>query len=69
MVAQTSDGQVLLVKKLGGLIAIILGCLLTAVGVTFESGGTTFVGVLLLVLGAGLLVLKIVRRNQAPPLT
>jgi hypothetical protein len=69
MVAQTSDGHVLLVKKLGGLIAIILGCLLTAVGVTFESGGTTFVGVLLLVLGAGLLVLKIVRRNQAPPLT
>ncbi|EIG62722.1 fucose permease [Bradyrhizobium sp. JR1.5] len=67
MVAQTSDGYVLLVKKLGGLFAIILGCLLTAVGVTFESGGTTFFGVLFLVLGAGLLVLKIVRRNEGSP--
>lgn len=66
MVAQTSDGHVLLIKKLGGLLAIILGCLLTAVGVTFESGGTTFIGVLLLIVGAGLLVLKIVRRNQEP---
>ena len=69
MMAQTSEGHVLLAKKLGGLFAIIIGCLLTAVGVTFESGGTTFVGVLLLVLGAGLLVLKIVRRNErsSPP--
>ncbi|MHC2627031.1 hypothetical protein ACVIW2_009063 [Bradyrhizobium huanghuaihaiense] len=66
MVAQTSDGHVLLAKKLGGLVAIILGCLLTAVGVTFESGGTTLVGVLLLIVGAGLLVLKIVRRNERP---
>jgi hypothetical protein len=69
MVAQTSDGYVLLTKKLGGLFAIILGCLLTAVGVTFEYGGTTFIGVLLLIVGAALLVLKIVRRNQGPPLT
>jgi len=68
MVAQTSDGPVLLIKKLGGLFAIIVGCLLTAVGVTFESSGTTFIGVLLLVLGAVLLVLKIVRRNEGSPL-
>lgn len=68
MVAQTSDGHVLLVKKLGGLIAIIVGCLLTAVGVTFESGGTTFLGVLFLVLGAGLLALKIVKRNEGSSL-
>ncbi|MCP3388734.1 hypothetical protein NLM27_08065 [Bradyrhizobium sp. CCGB12] len=64
MVAQTSDGHVLLVKKLGGLFAIIIGCLLTAVGMTFESDGTTFFGVLFLVLGIGLLVLKIIRRNE-----
>lgn len=69
MVAQASDGPVLLVKKLGGLFAIIAGCLLTAVGVTFEYGGTTFVGVLFLIIGATLLVLKIIRRNQEPPLT
>ena len=68
MVAQASDGRVLLVKKLGGLIAIVVGCLLTAVGVTFESGSMTFFGVNFLVLGAGLLVLKIVRRNEGSSL-
>ncbi|MCP3401009.1 MULTISPECIES: hypothetical protein [unclassified Bradyrhizobium] len=68
MVAQTSDGHILLTKKLGGLLAIIFGCLLTAVGVTYESTGTTILGVLFLALGAVLLVLKIVRRNQGPPL-
>ena len=56
-------------KSSAELFAIILGCLLTAVGVTFEYGGTTFIGVLLLIVGAGLLVLKIIRRNQGPPLT
>jgi len=64
MVAQASDGHVLLLKKLGGLIAIIAGFLLTAIGVTFESGGMTFFGVLCLVLGIGLLALKIIRRNE-----
>ncbi|MBP1296597.1 hypothetical protein [Bradyrhizobium elkanii] len=67
MVARASDGQLLLVKKLGGLIAIVVGCLLTAIGVTFESTGTIVVGVLLLVLGAALLTLKIMRRNQTGP--
>jgi hypothetical protein len=64
----TSDGRFLLVKKLGGLIAIIIGCLLTAIGVAYESASTTTVGVAFLVLGAVLLVLKIIRRNQANPL-
>jgi hypothetical protein len=36
MVASASDGHVLLVKKLGGLFSVIIGCLLTAVGVTFD---------------------------------
>ncbi|MCS3450337.1 MULTISPECIES: hypothetical protein [Bradyrhizobium] len=67
MVARASDGQLLLVKKLGGLIAIVVGCLLTAVGVTFESTSTIVVGVLFLVLGAALLTLKIMRRNQSGP--
>ena len=64
MVAQASDGPLLLVKKLGGLFAVIIGCLLTAVGVTFEAPDTTIVGILFLVVGAVLLVLKIMRRNQ-----
>ena len=37
MVASASDGRILLVKKLSGLFSVIIGCLLTAVGVTFES--------------------------------
>ncbi|WGR91659.1 hypothetical protein MTX26_14670 [Bradyrhizobium sp. ISRA443] len=68
MEAHASDEQLLLLKKLGGLVAIILGCLLTAVGATFESAGTFVIGLLLLVLGAILLTLKIVRRNQDSPL-
>jgi hypothetical protein len=68
MVASASDGHVLLVKKLGGLISVIIGCLLTGVGVTFESTGTIVVGVLFLALGAVLLTLKIIRRNQRSPL-
>jgi succinate-acetate transporter protein len=68
MVASTSDGHVLLVKKLGGLFSVIIGCLLTAVGVTFESTGTIVFGVLFLALGAILLTLKIIRRNQGSPL-
>lgn len=64
MVANASDGHVLLAKKLGGLFSIIIGCLLTAVGVTFESTSTIVVGVLFLALGAVLLTLKIIRRNR-----
>jgi len=69
MVTQTSDERVLLTKMLGGLLAIIVGRMLTAVGVTFESTGVTILGVLFLALGAVLLVLKIVRRNLGSPLT
>lgn len=68
MVATTSDGPVLLVKKLGGLIAILFGVILTAVGMTYESSSTTVIGILLLAVGAVLLVLKIIRRNQGSPL-
>ncbi len=68
MVASTSDGHFLLLKKLGGLIAIITGCVLTALGVTFEYTSTTIIGVAFLVLGGVLLTLKIIRRNQGNPL-
>lgn len=68
MVAQTTDGPALLSKKLGGLFAIIIGCILTALGLTFESGGTTTIGVIFLALGAVLLALKIIRRNEGSSL-
>ena len=58
------DGRVLLAKKLGGLIAIILGCLLAAGGVAAGAAGMIVFGVLLLALGVVLLTLKIVGRNQ-----
>ena len=68
MVASASDGHILLIKKLGGLFSVIIGCLLTGVGVTFGSTSTIVVGVLFLALGAVLLTLKIIRRNQRSPL-
>ena len=68
MVESASDGRILLVKKLSGLFSAIIGCLLTAVGVTFKMPGTIVVGVLFLALGAVLLTLKIIRRNQRSPL-
>lgn len=64
MVARTVEAPVLLMKKLGGLVAIIIGCLLTALGIEFQSTRSTVVGILFLVLGAALLALKIIRRNQ-----
>ena len=64
MVATANDGYFLLVKKLGGLFSVIIGFLLTGVGVTFESTSTTVVGVLFLALGAVLLAFKIIRRNR-----
>ena len=54
----------LLIKKLGGLVLIIFGCLLTGVGFTKEYNGVAAIGVLLLAAGVALLALKIVRRNQ-----
>jgi len=65
MVAQSGDGSVLLIKKLGGLILIILGCLLTAAGFNWGSTAQAIVGVVLLAAGVALLVLKIARRNQS----
>jgi len=65
MVARTGEGHVLLLgKKLYGLFLIILGCLLTAVGVSSAYPGFAAIGVLCLLAGVILLVLKIVRRNE-----
>ena len=51
-----------------GVIAILFGLILTAIGMTYESGATTVIGILLLALGAILLTLKIIRRNQGSQL-
>jgi uncharacterized membrane protein len=53
-----------MMKKLGGMLSLILGAVLTALGFGSESTSTIVVGVVFLVLGAILLALKIIRRNQ-----
>ena len=64
MVARASEGYILFGKKLYGLFLILLGCLLTAVGVSYTYTGLTAIGILSLFAGVVLLVLKIVRRNE-----
>jgi uncharacterized membrane protein HdeD (DUF308 family) len=54
----------LLVKKLGGLLLLILGLLLLAMGFNAESTSTTVLGFVALAAGAALLALKIFRRNE-----
>jgi len=64
MVAYAERKPLLLIKKLGAMILLVLGILLTATGVYGEGSSLTTIGVLLLVAGAILLALKIARRNQ-----
>ena len=64
MVARAGEGYLLLGKKLYGLLLIILGFVLTASGVYSTSMGLATLGILSLIAGLILLVLKIVRRNE-----
>ena len=64
MVARAGEGCVLLGKKLYGLYLIILGFVLTAVGIYSTSTGLAVLGGLSLVAGLILLALKIARRNE-----
>jgi uncharacterized membrane protein YjjP (DUF1212 family) len=64
MAAVTDQGPVLLAKKFGAMLALILGAALTAYGYSESSTATMVVGVVLFVLGIVLLALKIIRRNQ-----
>jgi hypothetical protein len=56
---------ILAVKKMGGIVLIILGLLLTAWGFSYGYTWLGILGVLLLVGGGVLLALKVIRRN--PP--
>jgi uncharacterized membrane protein (Fun14 family) len=53
----------LFIKKLWGLLYVVLGCLGTAIG--FETGSTWLIaaGIVALVVGVSLLALKVIRRN------
>jgi membrane-bound ClpP family serine protease len=64
MVARADEGYVLFAKKLYGLFLIILGFVLIAVGANSNAPGLTAIGILSLIAGVILLVLKIIRRNE-----
>ena len=67
MAAQTDEGSILLIKKLGGLLLVVLGFIVMAAGISTDSTGFVVLGTLVLVAGAILLALKIIRRNEAGP--
>ena len=64
MVARADEGSVFLAKKLGGLILIVLGCVLLVAGMNLESADLSFLGALSLIAGVIFWVLKIIRRNE-----
>lgn len=66
--AIAGERPILLIKKLGGILLLLFGLLLTALGFSSESTGLTAIGILSLAAGAILLALKIIRRNQNSPL-
>jgi len=66
--ALAGERPILLIKKLGGILLLFFGLLLTALGLSDDSTGLTTLGILLLAAGAILLALKIIRRNQSSQL-
>jgi hypothetical protein len=69
MAANTADGALLLLKKLGGVVLIIFGIIGIAVGLEYRtagfSAGITGAGIVALACGMALLALKIIRRNTS----
>jgi len=61
--ADVGEGPVLLAKKFGGLVFVFLGLLGVAFGYEYSSGSLMAGGVVALAVGAGLLALKVIRRN------
>jgi hypothetical protein len=69
MAADTANGALLLVKKVGGVVLILFGIVGIAVGLEYRtigfSAGITVAGVVALAWGMALLALKIIRRNAS----
>jgi hypothetical protein len=61
--ADLGEGPTLFAKKFGGLVLVFLGMLGLAFGYEYGSSPLTATGVVALIVGAGLLALKIIRRN------
>jgi len=68
MAANTADGTLLLLKKFGGVVLIVIGILCIALGLEYRSNDFSpallVVGVVALASGMALLALKIIRRNS-----
>lgn len=64
MATRAVDESILLAKKLGGVVAMIVGALIAAIGADVGSSTTIAIGILFVIVGAILLVLKIIRRNE-----
>lgn len=56
---------IFLIKKLAGVFLLIIGSLLAATGLATSYSGLTFIGSFLLAVGLAVLILKVLRRNQA----
>ncbi len=69
MAADTANGPLLLLKKLGGIMLILFGIIGIAVGLEYRttgfSAGITGAGIVALLWGMALLALKIIRRNDS----
>ena len=67
MAANTADGALLLVKKLGGVVLILFGVIGIAVGLEYRttgfSTGITVAGIVALACGMALLAFKVIHRN------
>jgi hypothetical protein len=59
-----TETPVLFVKKMLSMVLLILGMLLTATGVYTGSAALITLGLMMFAVGIGLLILKIMRRNQ-----
>lgn len=64
MATRALDGSILFAKKLGGVFAMIVGGLIAAIGADAASPAAIAAGILFVILGAVLLALKIIRRNE-----
>lgn len=64
MATYEGETPVFLKKKLGGLVLLVIGILLLALGLAEGSTWLTVLGIVLIVGGLILLALKVVRRNQ-----
>jgi hypothetical protein len=69
MAANTANGALLLVKKLGGVLLILFGIIGIAIGLEYRTTGfsalMTGAGIVALACGMLLLALKIMRRNAS----